>query len=106
VTMAGTTTNKSTRTHQRRFRKTSPKKHLSDEIFWMSQSVKKIQEMIERSDGEIDAIKKKRARLLEEIRQEIESAESQRDSLTELKEHLLAWGAQDEKVTEEWEHSG
>jgi uncharacterized protein Yka (UPF0111/DUF47 family) len=56
----------------------------------MSQSVKKIQEMIERSDGEIDAIKKKRARLLEEIRQEIESAESQRDSLTELKEHLLA----------------
>ena len=68
----------------------------------MSQSVKGIQELINKSNEEIDAISGKRTRLLEDIKQEMELAVSRRQELTKVKEHLVAWGAQDEKVTEEW----
>ena len=100
-----TPTNISTRTRRRRVQKTSPEKHLSDEISWMNQSVKLIQVIIQKNNEEIDAIRIKRARLLEELEHEMELAVRQRDRLMGVTEHLLAWGAQDEKVTGEWEHS-
>jgi len=47
----------------------------------MSGSVPKIEKLLKEAEGDIEAIK---------------------DGLVDLKEYLLAWGAQDEKVIEEW----
>jgi hypothetical protein len=58
--------------------KTSPKKHLSNEMMWMNQSVHSIQIMVERFNEEIDLIRKKKARILEELKEEIVAAISQR----------------------------
>jgi hypothetical protein len=68
----------------------------------MSGSVPKIEKFIKEAEGEIKAIWEKRARLLKENAAEMEAAMSRKDGLVDLKEYLLAWGAQDEKVIEEW----
>jgi len=90
---------------QRPKRKTSPWKHLTNEIQWMSESVTKIERMIKDGDNEIDAIKEREILLLKENEAKMISAKRRKDELIELKKYLLAWGAQDEKVTAEWSPS-
>ncbi|KAG4411211.1 hypothetical protein IFR04_015665 [Cadophora malorum] len=94
---------------QRPQRKTSPGKHLNNEILWMSESVSMIDEMIKAMEQEIDAIKMRRVLLLEENKAllednetDMQSARRRMNESINLKEHLVAWGAQDEKVTREW----
>lgn len=101
-TAAAKPINKNTPTRPRKQRKTSPRQHLTNEILWMSGSVPKIEKFIKEAEGEIKAIWEKRARLLKENAAEMEAAMSRKDGLVDLKEYLLAWGAQDEKVIEEW----
>lgn len=84
-------------------RNTSPREHLTNEVLWMSPSVTKMEGIIKLAEKEIDAIWEKRAKFLVENAKERELAMDRRDGFIELKEYLLAWGAQDEKVTEEWE---
>jgi hypothetical protein len=62
----------------------------------------KFETLLEKAEGEINAIGRKRARLLEENVAEMKSALNRRDALIELKEYFMAWGAQDKKVIEEW----
>lgn len=95
-------TNKNTPTRPRKQRKISPRQHLTNEILWMSGSVPKIEKLIKEAEAEIEAIKEKKARLLEENAAEMEAATSRKDGLVDLMEYLQAWGAQDEKATEEW----
>ncbi|KAH7378947.1 hypothetical protein BKA64DRAFT_765897 [Cadophora sp. MPI-SDFR-AT-0126] len=87
---------------QRPQRKTSPGKHLTNEILWMSGSVSKIEKMIKETEEEIDTIREKRVRLLKENEAEMQAARRRMNESINLKEYLLAWGAQDERVTEEW----
>jgi cellobiose-specific phosphotransferase system component IIA len=71
----------------------------------MSGSVSKIEKMIKEAEEEIETIKKKRVRLLEENEEEMQSAQRRMNESINLKEYLLAWGAEDEKVTNEWSSS-
>ncbi|CZT53520.1 uncharacterized protein RSE6_15140 [Rhynchosporium secalis] len=94
---------------QRPRRKTSPGQHLSDEVLWMNGSVSRIEKMIKDMKEEIDVIELKRVllhdeheRTLEENETEMRSAQRRLKESIGLKEYLLAWGAQDEKVTKEW----
>ena len=84
-------------------RNTSPREHLTNEVLWMGPSVARMEEIIRLAEEEISAIREKRARFFAENAKEIELAMDRRDEFIELKDYLLAWGAQDEKVTEEWE---
>ncbi|CAD6446224.1 95d95aeb-11f1-4b80-b453-7b6df90e5612 [Sclerotinia trifoliorum] len=72
-------------TDRRTRRKTSLRKHLSDENVFLSSSIKDIEE------------------LLEEDRQEMALVEKTRVRLIALKNKFLAWSAHDQRVTEEWE---
>ncbi|PVH68050.1 hypothetical protein DL98DRAFT_238853 [Cadophora sp. DSE1049] len=98
---AGNHDNDNTPSRQRPQRKTSPGQHLTNEILWMSGSVSKIEKMIKKTEEEIDTIKKKRVRLLKENEAEMQAARRRKNESINLKEYLLAWGAEDEKVTEE-----
>ncbi|CZT07008.1 uncharacterized protein RAG0_12594 [Rhynchosporium agropyri] len=114
VSASGSASGKhNTPNRQRPQRKTSPGKHLNNEILWMSGSVSRIEKMIEDVEKEIDAIKMRRVllhekneRMLEENKTDMQSAQRRMNESIELKEYLLAWGAQDEKVTKEWSSSG
>ena len=75
----------------------------------MSESVSMIDKMIKAMEQEIDAIKMRRVLLLEENKAllednetDMQSARRRMNESIKLKEHLVAWGAQDEKVTREW----
>ena len=68
-----------------------------------------IDKMIKAMEQEIDAIKMRRVLLLEENKAllednetDMQSARRRMNESIKLKEHLVAWGAQDEKVTREW----
>ncbi|KAH7370282.1 hypothetical protein BKA65DRAFT_471502 [Rhexocercosporidium sp. MPI-PUGE-AT-0058] len=98
---AGNQNNDNTPRRQRPQRKTSPGQHLINEIQWMSESVSKIEKIIEETEEEIDTIKEKRVRLLKENEAEMQAARRRMNESINLKEYLLAWGAQDKKVTEE-----
>ncbi|APA13406.1 predicted protein [Sclerotinia sclerotiorum 1980 UF-70] len=65
-------------------RKTSFRKHLSDENVFLVSSVEDIEKLLEN-------------------RQEMALAENTRVGLIELKNKFLAWGVHDQRVTEEWE---
>ncbi|APA11281.1 predicted protein [Sclerotinia sclerotiorum 1980 UF-70] len=65
-------------------RKTSSRKHLSDENVFLDSSVEDIEKLLEN-------------------RQEMALAENTRVGLIELKNKFLAWGAHDQRVTGEWE---
>jgi len=71
----------------------------------MSESVSKIEKMIEKAEKEINATRKKRVRLLEENEAEMQSAKRRKNESIDLKNYLLAWGAEDKKVTAEWSSS-
>ncbi|KAJ8062023.1 hypothetical protein OCU04_009804 [Sclerotinia nivalis] len=66
-------------------RKTSFRKHLSDENVFLRSSVEDIDELLEENRQEITLMEKKRVRLIA------------------LKDKFLGWGAHDQKVTGEWE---
>ena len=75
----------------------------------MSESVSMIDKMIKAMEQEIDAIEMRRVLLLEENKAllednetDMQSARRRMNESINLKEHLVAWGAQDEKVTREW----
>ena len=68
-----------------------------------------IDKMIKAMEQEIDAIKMRRVLLLEENKAllednetDMQSARRRMNESINLKEHLVAWGAQGEKVTREW----
>ena len=68
-----------------------------------------IDKMIKAMEQEIDAIKMRRVLLLEENKAllednetDMQSARRRMNESIKLKEHLVAWGAHDEKVTREW----
>ena len=68
--------------------------------------------MIKEAENEIDAIAEKKAwllsmtkRLLKDNETEMKAAKKKKKELTDLKNHLLAWGARDEAVTDEWSPS-
>ena len=63
------------------------KEYLGDQNVFMNWSLKEIDEMLEENAKEMEFVRKKRARL------------------TGFREEMIAWGAQDERVTREWEHS-
>ena len=90
---------------QRKRQKTSPRDHLSNEISCISQAIPLIQKMIQTTDEEYELFERKQAQILEDGRIERASIQNRRKDLTKLKEHLVAWGAQDTKVTREWEDS-
>jgi hypothetical protein len=54
---------------------------------------------------ELKANTEKLTRFLEETAAERKTIVERRDGLIKLKGYQLAWGAQDEKVTDEWEPS-
>ena len=81
----------------------------SKDYLWMSKSVSMIDKMIKDMEEEIDAIEMRRVLLLEENKAllednetDMQSARRRMNESINLKEHLVAWGAQDEKVTREW----
>ncbi|KAH6704165.1 hypothetical protein BKA61DRAFT_739957 [Leptodontidium sp. MPI-SDFR-AT-0119] len=75
---------------QRPQRKTSPGKHLTNEILWISGSVSKIEKIIKETEKEIDTIKEKRVRLLKENEAEMQAARRRMNKSINLKEYLLA----------------
>jgi hypothetical protein len=93
------------KTSPRQQRKTSPRQHLDDEMSWMNESVRRIDVMLFGIQEELKANIEKGMRLLEENVAERKTIMKRRDELVELKSYQLAWGAQDEKVTDEWEPS-
>lgn len=71
----------------------------------MNESVRRIDVMLVGIQEELKANIKKGMRLLEENVAERKTIMKRRDELVELKSYQLAWGAQDKKVTNEWEPS-
>jgi len=61
--------------------------------------------MIKEAEKDIIAIREKKIRLLEQNEAEMKSAKRRKKESTDLKYHLLAWGARDEEVTNEWSPS-
>ena len=66
-------------------------------------SLREIEGCLKDNTEEIELVRKKRLRLMEENDEEMKLIQKKRVRLTAFKENLLAWGAQDEKVTKEWE---
>lgn len=58
--------------------------------------------MLEKADKEINAIERKQIKLLEENATEMKAAMERRDDLVSLKQTFVIWGAQDDKVSDEW----
>ena len=101
----GTPLDRSPPNRRRRPRKTSPKKHFSDESLWISESLRKTQK-IKGLNEEINDIRERRAKVLKELAQKEELVVSQiRDESEDLERYLVAWGAEDERVTTEWKKS-
>lgn len=87
--------------------RTTPWKHLSNEILWMNESVTNSNRITKLAEKVIDIIIKRGTRLREELKEnetetELELVKTIMDVSIESKKHLIAWGAQDERVTEEW----
>ncbi len=71
----------------------------------MNESVRRIDVMLVEIQKELEANTEKGMRFLEEVAEHRQKIMKRRYELVELKEYQLAWGAQDEKVTDEWEPS-
>jgi hypothetical protein len=93
------------KTSPRQKRKTSPRQHLINEMSWVNGSVQMIDVMLAGIQEELKANTEKLTRFLEETAAERKTIVERRDGLIKLKGYQLAWGAQDEKVTDEWEPS-
>ncbi|PQE05120.1 hypothetical protein CJF30_00011457 [Rutstroemia sp. NJR-2017a BBW] len=65
--------------------RTSFQEHIRNEKTFMGSSLKAIELMLEENEEDMELVRSKRRRLIE------------------LKDHFLAWGAHEEKVTREWE---
>jgi hypothetical protein len=100
-----TSRRKKQKTSPRQKRKTSPRQHLINEMSWVNGSVQMIDVMLAGIQEELKANTEKSTRFLEETAAERKTIVERRDGLIELKRYQLAWGAQDEKVTDEWEPS-
>ncbi len=61
--------------------------------------------MLEEKAREMELVQMKKARILKENSQEREVIQKRKARLTGFKERMLAWDAQDQKVTKEWEQS-
>jgi hypothetical protein len=61
--------------------------------------------LLEHEGGKLMVVTEKKKRQLEECSAEQATIEESIRTLVALKENLLAWGAEDEKVTNEWANS-
>jgi hypothetical protein len=103
--------------------RTSVKRYVSDEILQQERFLKQIDEMLrenaqklqlvekrkdemlEENAQEMELVQKKKTRILEDSAQAEYLVEEEKKRLTRLKEEMLNWDAQCEKVTKEWEQS-
>ena len=95
-------------TRRRTRTRTSFQQHLGNENRLMSRWLGEINEMLVESEQEIDLVQKHKARLdamLEESAEEIMLLQKKEIRLISLREEMMAWGAEDHRVTEEWEKS-
>lgn len=83
-------------------RKTTVKQHLDDEIYHSSQWLAGIKKSINDCIADLVAIKEKKAIFLAEIEEEKKKVTLKKNEFIDIKNSMVAWGAQEEGVSEEW----
>jgi hypothetical protein len=81
---------------------TTVKQHLANEIRHSSQWLVGIEKSIDDCEADLVAVEKRKARFLAEIEEKRKEVTRRRNEFIELKRSMVAWGACEEGVSEEW----
>lgn len=83
-------------------RKTTVKEHLADEIHHSSQWLAGMEKSIDDCEADLVAMEEKKARFLAKIEEKRKEVTRRKNEFIELKNSMVAWGARNEGVSEEW----
>ncbi|CAG8979561.1 hypothetical protein HYALB_00011915 [Hymenoscyphus albidus] len=83
-------------------RVTTVKQHLADEMHHSSQWLAGMEKSINDCEADLVALEEKKARFLAEIEEKREEVTRRKNEFIELKNSMVAWGARNEVVSEEW----
>ncbi|CAG8973636.1 hypothetical protein HYALB_00002202 [Hymenoscyphus albidus] len=83
-------------------RKTTVKQHLANEIHHSSQWLAGMEKSIDDCEADLVSIEEKKARFLAEIEEKRKEVTRRKKEFIELKNSMVAWGAREREVSEEW----